>query len=119
MLSVYTDDIIDGIYRIKKKRFDDVEIFAGDFSDRITEGCKPGSPYSDVTNSSSAFDGITNRSIPSVIPSVKVNISPLYQPSPPLFLLLLPHRNSPLPNCKQQPRPPKNIPLFSTQVIFL
>ena len=30
----------------------------------------------------------------SVKPSVKVNISPLYRPSPPLFLLLLPHLNS-------------------------
>jgi hypothetical protein len=52
-----------------------------------------------------------------VNPSAKVNLSPLYRPSPPLFLLLLPHPT--LPNCKQ-PAPPKKISLFSAQqVIFL
>jgi hypothetical protein len=39
------------------------------------------------------------RNSPSVNPSVKVNISPLTRPYPPLFLLLLllflPHLNSP------------------------
>jgi hypothetical protein len=30
-----------------------VEVFAGDFIDRITEGFKSRSPYSDVTNSPS------------------------------------------------------------------
>jgi hypothetical protein len=54
MLSVYTDWIIDGIYRFfKKKQFDDVEVFGGDFTDGMTEGFKLGSPYSDVTNSPS------------------------------------------------------------------
>jgi hypothetical protein len=28
-----------------------MEVFAGDFTDRITEGFKPGSPYSDMTPS--------------------------------------------------------------------
>jgi hypothetical protein len=28
-----------------------MEVFAGDFTDGLTEGFKPGSPYSDVTNS--------------------------------------------------------------------
>jgi hypothetical protein len=28
-----------------------MEVFAGDFTDEITEGFKPRSPYSDVTNS--------------------------------------------------------------------
>jgi len=37
----------------KKGRFADVEVFAGDFTDRITEGFKPGAPYSDVTDSPS------------------------------------------------------------------
>jgi hypothetical protein len=51
MLWVYTDWDIDGLYRIlKNKRFDDVEIFIGDFTDGMIEGFKPGSPYSDVTN---------------------------------------------------------------------
>jgi hypothetical protein len=63
-------------------------------------------------------NGITDRMNPSVIPSAKVNILPLCWPSPPIFLLLLPHPNSPLPNCKQPP-PPKKIPLLSTQVIFI
>jgi len=37
----------------KKRWFADVEVFKGDFIDEITEGFKPGSPYSDVTNSPS------------------------------------------------------------------
>jgi len=54
---------------------------------------------------------------PSVSPSAKVNIWPPCRPSPPLFLLLLPHPT--LPYCKQ-PAPPKKISLFSAQqVIFL
>jgi len=32
-----------------------MKVFAGDFTDRIIEGCKPGSPYSDITNSPSAL----------------------------------------------------------------
>ena len=63
-------------------------------------------------------DGITDRNSPSVIPSTKVNISPLSRLSPPLFLLLLPRPNSPIPNCKQPP-PKTKFPLFSTQGIFL
>jgi len=52
--SVYTDRITDGIFKIKKKnRFADVEVFASDFTDRITERFKSGSPYSDVTDSPS------------------------------------------------------------------
>jgi hypothetical protein len=35
----------------KKKQVDDVEVFAGDFTDRITEEIKPGSSYNDVTPS--------------------------------------------------------------------
>ena len=50
--SVYTEGITDRIFRIKKKkRFADVEVFASDFTDGITEGFKSGSPYSDVTDS--------------------------------------------------------------------
>jgi hypothetical protein len=36
---------------LKKRRFADVEVFASDFTNEITKGFKPGSPYSDVTNS--------------------------------------------------------------------
>jgi hypothetical protein len=39
--------------KLKKKLFANVEIFAADFTDGITEGFKPEYPYSDVTNSPS------------------------------------------------------------------
>jgi len=50
---------------------------------------------------------------PSVNPSAKVNISPLTRLYPPLFLLLLPHLNSPQ---LQTTSPPlrKHLPLLST-----
>jgi hypothetical protein len=37
----------------KKRRFADVELFTGDFTNEITEGFKPESPCNDVTNSPS------------------------------------------------------------------
>jgi hypothetical protein len=37
----------------KKERFTDVEVFASDFTDEITEGFKSGAPYSDMTDSPS------------------------------------------------------------------
>jgi hypothetical protein len=41
ILLVYTDSITDGLFRIlKKKHVDDVEVFAGDFTNEITEGFK-------------------------------------------------------------------------------
>jgi hypothetical protein len=49
-------------------------------------------------------DGITDEIGSSVKPSAKVNISPRYRTSPPLFLLLLSHLNSPL---LQTTSPPK------------
>jgi len=50
--SVFIDGMIDGIFRIKKKkRFADVEVFAGDFTNRITEGFKMAALYGDVTDS--------------------------------------------------------------------
>jgi hypothetical protein len=48
--SVYTDGITDRIFRIKKRRFADVEVFAGDFTDGITEGFKSEASYSDMIN---------------------------------------------------------------------
>jgi hypothetical protein len=53
--SIHTDGITNDIFmRIKKKRwFVDVEVFPGDCTNGITEGFKPGSPYSDVTKSPS------------------------------------------------------------------
>ena len=38
---------------LKKKQFVDVKVFASNFTNGITEGFKPGSPYSDVTDSPS------------------------------------------------------------------
>ena len=48
--SVYTNDITDGLFIIKKRQFADVEVFAGDFTNRLTEGFKSAAPYSDVTD---------------------------------------------------------------------
>jgi len=53
------------------------------------------------------------QNILSVNPSAKVNISPLTRPDPPLFLLLLPHLNSPQLQTSSPP-PKKNLPLLST-----
>ena len=66
-------------------------------------------------------DGLTDGIIPSVSPSAKVNICPLCRPSPPLFLLLLPHHNSPLlQKTSTPPKKKKQFSLFSAQqVIFL
>ena len=44
MLSVYTDWITDEIYRIKKKQFDDVAAFGGNFTNEMTEGFRLESP---------------------------------------------------------------------------
>jgi hypothetical protein len=50
--SVFADGITDEIFRIKKKkRFADVEVFAGDFTNGITKGFKTAAPYVDVTDS--------------------------------------------------------------------
>jgi hypothetical protein len=34
----------DGIFKIKKRRFDEVKVFAGDVTDGITEGFKTAAP---------------------------------------------------------------------------
>ena len=54
MLSVYTDWITDEIYKKKfkkKMQFDDMAVFAGNFTDGMTGEFKLESLYSDVTNS--------------------------------------------------------------------
>jgi len=79
----------------------------------FTEGFKTSTPYSDVTDSPMKMQTESprdskrqlrtvtcpiwnhRRNSLSVKPSVKVNISLLTRPYPPLFLLLLPHLNSP------------------------
>jgi hypothetical protein len=86
ILLVYTDSITDGLFRIlKKKHVDDMEVFAGDFTNEITEGIQTGSPYSDVTLSPTESPRESPMKIFSlVIPSVNVNISPRCRPSSPL-----------------------------------
>jgi hypothetical protein len=113
--SVYIDWITDEIYIIwkKKKRFDDVEVFAADLTDGLTEGFKTGSPYSDVTNSPSE--------LPMESPTEwvrwwfhwqKLIYHHSTEPLLPYFSFFFP-----LPICKHLP--PKNISLLSTQVIFV
>ena len=80
-------------------------------ADGITEGFEMPDPYSDMS--------IFLSESPSVKPSEKVNICPLYRPSPPLFLLLLPNPNSPhlqTTSPPPLPAPPqnKNLPHLST-----
>ena len=72
--------------------------------------------YRRITN------GYTDRMCPLVIPLVKANISLRCRPFPPLFLHLLPHPNSPLPNCKQPPpQKKKNLypPLLNTSHLLV
>jgi hypothetical protein len=71
----------------QKKQVNDVEVFAGDFINRITEEFKSDPFTSRIAN------GIIEENIMSVIPLVKVNISPRCRPSPPLpyFSFFFPH----------------------------
>jgi hypothetical protein len=64
-------------------------------------------PYSDVSFFPSESPTTSPTEKPSVKPSEKVNICPLYRPSPPLFLLLLPNPNSPHLQTTSPPSPPK------------
>ena len=109
--------------------------FTNENADEITEGFKTSAPYGDVTDSlmkmmmESSRDSkrqhhtVTcpvcrqssrwnhRRNSPSVKPSVKVNIFPLTRPYLPLFLLFLPHLNS--PQLQTTSTPKKNLPLLS------
>jgi len=77
-------------------------------------------PYGDVSIFSSESPTASLTEKPSVKPSEKVNICTLYQPSPPLFLLLLPNPNSPYLQTTSPPPPQTKISLISAQqVIFL
>jgi hypothetical protein len=127
----------------KKGWFADVEVFAGDFTDGITEGFKTSALYGDVTDSpfkmptesprdsnwnlctvSCLFtvrmvDGLTDEIISSVRSSVKLIYDNSVDPLLPYFFFFFPFPT--LPYCKQ-PAPPKKkqISLFSAQqVIFL
>jgi hypothetical protein len=102
--------------------------FTNGNADGLTEGFKMLAPYGDVTDSPMKMptDALTNskrqhrisrrlhrQNNPSGKPSAKVNISPQTRPYPPLFLLLLPHLNSPQLQTTSAP-PQKKISLLST-----
>ena len=99
--SVYTDWITDEIYKIWREK---MVWWRGGFCWQFYRGIQTGvSVQWHDQFTVRITDGIIEKMSPLVIPSTKVNISPLCRPSPPLFLLLLFHPNSPLPNCKQLP----------------
>ena len=112
---LYTDRIADGIYIILKKRNSVMTWnFFRWFYRWNDQGIQTGisvqwhGPFTITIT-----DGYTDGTWPLVIPSVKANIYTLCRLSPPLFLLLLPRANSPLPNYNQLPIP--TLPLISTQ----
>ena len=97
ILSVYTDRIADRIYRILKRRNN---VMTWNFFRRFYRQNDQGIQTGISVQWCDAFtvritDGYTDRTYPSVIPSIKANISTLCRLFPPLFLLLPPHPNSP------------------------
>ena len=75
-------------------------------ADGITDGFEMSDPYGDVSIVPSESSTVS----PMECPSGKVNICPIYRPSPPLFLLLLPNPNSPNLQTTSPPSPPnKNL----------
>jgi len=117
MLSVYTDRIADGSCRFLKSCNGVITlIFFRWFYRRKDWGIQIGiSVQWRGTVTGGLTDGYTDRTFMSVIPSVKTNIYPFCRLSLSLFLLLLPHPNSPLSNCSQPPIP--TLPLFLTQLL--
>ena len=130
--SVVTNWITDGMFRIKKKNGSLTWRFLRViFSDGIIKGFKTEALYGDVTGSPFQMlmefprdskrqirmvtrpftvriaDGLTDGIRPLVKLSEKVNIYPLCRPSPPLFLLLHPHPNSPQLQTTRPPPPKK------------
>jgi len=105
--SVYTDHIADGrdIFFWKLQRGDDMDFFKR-FYQWNYWGIQTGiAVHRRGTSTNRITDGYTDGMCPLVIPSVKASIYPLCRHSLPLFLLLLPHPTSPLPNCSQPPIP--------------
>jgi len=103
ILSVYTDRIADGLYRFLKSCNNVMTwIFFIWFYRRNDWGIQT---EISVQWRGTVTCGLTDGTCPLMIPSVKANIYSLCRLSLPLFLLLLPHPNSPLPNCSQPPIP--------------
>jgi hypothetical protein len=108
VLSVYTDCIANKLYRFLKSCNGVMTwIFFRWFYRRNDRGIQI---RISVPWCGTVTGGLTDRTCPSVIPSVKANIYPLCRLSLPLFPLLLP-----LPNYNQPPIP--ILPLFSTQAL--
>jgi len=74
-------------------------------ADGITDGFEMSDPYGDVSIVPSESSTVS----PMECPSGKVNICPIYRPSPPLFLLLLPNPNSPHLQTTSPPPPQTKI----------
>ena len=113
-----------------------MEVFAGDFTDEITEGFKTSAPYGDVTDSpfkmptesprdsnwnlrtvSCLFtvrtvDGLTDEIISSVRSSAKLIYDNSADPLLPYFFFFFPFPT--LPYCRQ-PAPPKKNKSLSSQ----
>jgi len=94
---------------LKKRQFADMDVYASDFSDGITEGFKMADPYGDVPCLPSELHGIIDGIILSVNLSAKVNICLLCLLC---FFLLLLNPNSPLLQTTSPLK--KNLPLLST-----
>jgi len=68
-ISVYTDRILDEIYKkkIKKKQCNDVKVFTGNFTNEIKEGFKLESPYNNVSSSPEYYIALLNEKINSLM----------------------------------------------------
>jgi len=105
---IFSDEITDGF---KKTARTATTIY---IVDGITDGFEMADLYGDVSIIPSESSTVSPTECPSVKPSGKVNICPIYRPSPPLFLLLLPNPNSPHLQTTSPPSPPnKNLPHIS------
>ena len=111
---IFSDGITDGF---KKTARTATAVY---ITDGITDGFEMADPYGDMSIVPSESSTVSPTESLSVKSSGKVNICPIYRPSPPLFLLLLPNPNSPHLQTTSPPPPQGKISLISAQqVIFL
>jgi len=110
---IFSDGITDGF---KKTARTTIVVY---IADGITDGFEMADPYGDVSNVLLESSTVSPMECPSVKPSGKVNICPIYRPFPLLFLLL-PNPNSPHLQTTSPPPLQTKISLISAQqVIFL
>jgi len=105
---IFSDGIIDGF---KKTACTATAIY---IVDGITNGFEMVDPYGDVLIVPSESSTIS----PMECPSVKVNICPIYWPSPLLFLLLLPNPNSPHLQTTSPPPPKQKSPSYQHNKLY-